>query len=382
MSTLLTNATLLTEKGTQLGSVMFEETVITHLHDPAPVADVVIDCEGDFVMPGLIEMHTDNLEKCFVPRPQVHWPDGLAAILTHDSQVAAAGITTVYDAICLGFYDDNQVRSKLIAAQIDAITQAEQMGMNKVEHYLHLRCEVSTPELKPLMDTYFPHPLVRMVSIMDHTPGQRQWRDLEKMKIFYSKRGQTDEEIEDVLSELKKNHDVWAIQNRKDLLDLLRHYPHPLASHDDTTEAHVAEAIAEGVKISEFPTTLVAARAARLSEQYIVAGAPNLVRGGSHSGNVAAKELIQENLVDLLSSDYMPVSLLSAAFKVHEQFNCPLEDSIGMITWNPADALKLSDRGRLQPGLRADLLRVKLQGATPWVRQVWSAGQQVIGSPN
>ena len=97
----------------------------------------------------------------------------------------------------------------------------------------------------------------------------------------------------------------------------MRLYPHPLASHDDTTEAHIAEAIAEGVKISEFPTTLEAARAARLSEQYIVAGAPNLVRGGSHSGNVSAKELIQENLVDLLSSDYMPVSLLSAAFKVH-----------------------------------------------------------------
>jgi alpha-D-ribose 1-methylphosphonate 5-triphosphate diphosphatase len=149
------------------------------------------------------------------------------------------------------------------------------------------------------------------------------------------------------------------------------------ASHDDTTPEHIAEARASGCTIAEFPTTIAAAEAAHAAGMGIVMGAPNLVMGGSHSGNVSAAELVQHGLLDVFSSDYVPASLLHAAFLLHEGFGIPMPDAIAPVTRTPADLIGLHDRGRIAPGLRADLVRAREVGTTPTVVAVWREGQRI-----
>ena len=152
----------------------------------------------------------------------------------------------------------------------------------------------------------------------------------------------------------------------------------PIASHDDTTAEHVAEAVADGIRIAEFPTTEEAARALHKAGIGVMMGAPNVVRGGSHSGNVSALDLAKEGLVDALSSDYAPFSLLHAAFLLHWKAGVNLPDAIATVTSAPARLAGLTDRGRLAEGLQADLVRVRLHDGVPAVREVWRKGRRVV----
>ena len=146
-----------------------------------------MDGEGDFVAPGLVEMHTDNLEKHFVPRPQVFWPNGLAAALAHDAQMAAAGVTTVFDAVCAGTNSGaKDYRRSIFGQMIDAIEEGDAQGVFRIDHRVHIRCELTGAEL---LDDVMPHAdrrLVSLVSLMDHTPGQRQWRNLKDLERFHT----------------------------------------------------------------------------------------------------------------------------------------------------------------------------------------------------
>ena len=168
--------------------------------------------------------------------------------------------------------------------------------------------------------------------------------------------------------------------NRRALLDLARARAPcvALASHDDRTREDVAENAADGLPIAEFPVSAVAASAAREAGQGVIAGAPNLVRGGSHTGNVAAAALIDAGLVDALASDYVPASLVEAAFLVAVKPGWTLPRAIALIAATPAAMIGLADRGRLAVGLRADVVRVRMHEGAPVVRQVWRAGERVI----
>ena len=166
--------------------------------------------------------------------------------------------------------------------------------------------------------------------------------------------------------------------NRRALLDRVRGRGIALASHDDRTEEEIAENAADGIRISEFPVTMEAAQAAKQAGMQVIAGAPNIVRGGSHSGNVAAADLVRAGAVDAFASDYVPPSLIEAAFQCAREAGISLPDAVAMVTDQPAQMVGLADRGRLEPGLRADLVRVRLLGTLPVVRQVWRAGERVI----
>ena len=151
-----------------------------------------------------------------------------------------------------------------------------------------------------------------------------------------------------------------------------------LASHDDTTEEHIAEAAADGVTISEFPTTALAARLARSAGMQVVMGAPNVVLGGSHSGNVSARDLIAAGLVDGLASDYVPASLIQACLLLHDEMGVAMPAAVAAVTRKPAAMAGLADRGEIAPGLRADLVWVKAYEHMPVVQGVWRAGQRII----
>jgi alpha-D-ribose 1-methylphosphonate 5-triphosphate diphosphatase len=375
MTTILTNAKLVTEDGVVSGTLVYGEGGIVDVQPGKSAGGE--DAEGDFIAPGLIECHTDNLERHFVPRPGVIWPNPVAAVLAHDAQIVAAGITTVYDAICIGGYDDEKDhRPKIMGAMIEAVEEGIAKRLFRASHKLHFRCEMTDSRMMGLLEKYAATPSLALASLMDHTLGQRQWRNLDHYRRFIRGEGRTDEEIEKIISDQIETTSRNAKHNFEKAVAFFRGRGVPLASHDDTTLQHIQDAVAGGCTISEFPTTVEAARAAHGAGMKTVAGAPNVVRGGSHSGGVAVSDLAAKGLVDVLSSDYVPASLLQAVTTLGSSM--PLQDAFGLVTWRAADMLGLADRGRLKPGLRADFVRYRLVEGTPVIRAVTVAGERVF----
>jgi alpha-D-ribose 1-methylphosphonate 5-triphosphate diphosphatase len=337
------------------------------------------DAAGDLVMPGLIELHTDHLEAHYVPRPKVFW-DPIAAVVSYDGQLATSGITTVLDSLRVWREDGAEEvdgRAGVLAA---AITAARDGNLLRADHFLHLRCEIPMPsvveEAKELID----RPDVKLMSLMDHTPGQRQFRDEGKLRDYYRGKngGKTDAELDELFAKRFEYQKAYAATNMREIVALARQHKIPLASHDDTTEENVADAVRDGVAVAEFPTTLEAARGLHQAGIDILMGAPNVVRGGSHSGNIAAVDLAREGLLDILSSDYIPSSLLMSALQLPEYApSISLPAAVRTVTKAPADAVGLTDRGEIAVGKRADLIRVHVAGSVPVVRSVWREGARV-----
>lgn len=376
---LLTNARLVLEDEIVDSSLLIEEGRIVAIDPVVSDAVSVIDCDGDYILPGFVELHTDNLEKHFAPRPGVNWP-AVPAAMAHDAQLASAGITTVFDAVCLGdlFRASNRVRQ--LDAMSAAIGQCQSQGVFRAEHMLHLRCELSFDGVVELFDRHVDDPLVRLVSLMDHTPGQRQFVSFEKYREYYQKKySLSDAEIEEFTRKQQRAHAEFSDRNRAILVDRSRSRGLPIASHDDATTDHVAEADSLGAVISEFPTTLDAAREAHGRGMHVLMGAPNLVLGGSHSGNVSAMDLHREGLLDIVSSDYVPASLVQGVFLLaREGGNGSLARSVALASANPAGAAGLKDRGSIEVGKRADLLRVAQRNEHPVVVSVWREGRRVV----
>lgn len=336
------------------------------------------DGQGDYLMPGLIELHTDNLEQCITPRPKVRWPLDVAAIY-HDRELIGAGITTVCDAIAIGDITPTSLRLMQFRPMIAAIEQGQEQGRFAVDHRLHLRCELAYEHSYTIAEQYADHPLLSLISLMDHTPGQRQFAKIEKYKEYYmGKHGVTEAEMEDFIRDRLEAQHSHAERNRQNLVNLAGAKNISLASHDDATTEHVQQAVADGAEIAEFPTTLDAAKEAHRHGLQILMGAPNLVLGCSHSGNISAMELVERNLVDIISSDYVPQSLLQAMFLIAHQAEQPLYQAMKLFTLNPARAIGLDgDRGSLELGKRADLITVHNDGIVPRLTSVVREGQRV-----
>ena len=382
MKTILNNARLiLADRIIERGALEIDNGLISAVHEQPlpPDTPACEDLHGDDLLPGLVEIHTDNLEKHLMPRNGVLWPM-LPAVVTHDAQCAAAGITTVFDALAVGDLEGESVRLDTLHTAFAAINLGMEQGVFRANHLFHLRCELAYPGLLQELQPLISHPAVRLVSVMDHTPGQRQYRDIEQYKKYYGKKkvGWNEQTFLQAVSERQRLQQQYAGRHKQAVVELARQHGIPLASHDDTDLSHISEAVLDGVAISEFPTTRAAARAAREHGLHTVMGAPNVVRGGSHSGNVAALELAQHGLLDILSSDYVPASLLHAAYLLVAQAGWSLPQAIATVSHNPAQAVGLGDRGRIAVGLRADLLQVRPHPAVPLVQQVWNAGRRVF----
>src|SRR5215813_7795112 len=337
------------------------------------------DAAGDLVMPGLVELHTDHLEAHYVPRPKVYWnPTG--AVVSFDGQLATSGITTVLDSLRVWPEDGAENVDGAAATLSAAIAAARDAGLLRISHFLHLRCEVPMPSVVDDARELIGRPDVRLVSLMDHTPGQRQFRDERKLRDYYrGKRGDlTDAELDRLFRKRLEYQAAHAADNYRRLVELARTHETPLASHDDTTLEHVADAIRDRVAIAEFPTTIEAAEALHAGGIRVLMGAPNLVRGGSHAGNVATADLAQAGVLDVLSSDYMPASLLMAALRLPKiAAGIDLAAAVRTVTTTPAEAVGLTDRGAIAVGKRADLIRVHVAGEVPMVRTTWLRGNRV-----
>lgn len=336
------------------------------------------DFEGDFLIPGLVELHTDHLEGHYSPRPGVRW-NPVAAVQAHDAQIATSGITTVFDCLRMGSDEDGGYTPDEMRLLADAVEEAQTSGRLRADHFLHLRCEVSAADVMNAFDLFRGDARVRLASLMDHAPGQRQFQTMDQYTLYYkTKRGLSDAAFERFVDQRKEQSARYSAPHREAIADHCAQAGVTLASHDDATLAHVDEAIVQGVRLAEFPTSIEAAKASHAAGMSVLMGAPNVVRGGSHSGNIAAIDLARAGLLDVLSSDYIPFSLMHAAFRLADDVETiGLPKAIAMVTATPARTVGLDDRGTIEPGKRADLVRVRYDGDVPVIRAVWREGVRV-----
>ena len=374
--TIFTNCTLVLPEESFTGSLLVRDGRIAEIDSSSSTRG--IDLGGDVLMPGCVELHTDHLETHFQPRPKVRW-NMEAALQAHDGQIASSGITTVFDALRVGLDGDTELGSADMAAMAETISAAEAAGRLRAEHFIHLRCEVSVPDVVERFDEISGNSRVRLASLMDHAPGQRQFVSLEAYRIYYQgKKKLSDVEFEAFSQRRLANSALYSGRHRAMLAERCRAAGIAIASHDDATADHVAEGITLGIALAEFPTTREAATLSRAHGLQVLMGAPNIVRGGSHSGNVSALDLLADDALDILSSDYVPFSLLQAVFLLAERGLMSLPAAVRLVTANPAEAAGLDDRGRIEIGRRADLIRVRTTpDRPPLVSGVWREGVRV-----
>jgi alpha-D-ribose 1-methylphosphonate 5-triphosphate diphosphatase len=380
--TVLSNARIVLPAEVITGTIVFRGGEIVGIDSgPAVTGE---DMEGDFILPGLIELHTDHLENHYSPRPGVRWPV-VSAILAHDAQIATSGITTVFDCLRMGSDEDDGFKVGEMRFLAEAIHAAGDQGRLRSEHFIHLRCEVSANDVMDAFADFEGDDRVRLASLMDHAPGQRQFQSMEQYVLYYkTKRGLTDEQFERFCAGRIANSERNSSRHRNLISQYCNRHDIALASHDDATLAHVAEAVEQGIRVAEFPTTIEAARASHEAGLKVLMGGPNIVRGGSHSGNIAASELAMLGLLEVISSDYVPFSMLQSVFALADRDNAiSLPEAVAKVTANPADAVGFTDRGRIATGLRADLVRIRAFDEVPQVRSVWRQGSdRVLWSPS
>jgi len=375
--TLFTNARIVTPDDVFSGSLAVEDGLIAAVEPGRQPVRSALSLDGDYLVPGVVELHTDVLERHAIPRPGVQWPE-VPAVLAYDSQLLGAGITTVFDSLAIGYLVDTGQRPRDPRPLVEAIRSARAAGLLRADHYLHMRCEVSTALVVQDFIPFADDPMVRLVSLMDHAPGQRQFVDVAKYREYNQGRyGLTEAQLDALVERRLEERARYAEEHRAAITALCRKHGLPVASHDDATVAHVDEAMQAGAAIAEFPTTLEAAQAAHEYGLAVLAGAPNLVRGQSHSGNVPAALLAERGWLDVLSSDYVPASVLHGAFLLHLRHGMSLPRAIATVSATPARRVGLEDRGALAVGRRADLVRVRVAGDVVVVRGVWIGGERV-----
>ncbi|MFU1478256.1 alpha-D-ribose 1-methylphosphonate 5-triphosphate diphosphatase [Roseovarius sp. C7] len=376
--TIFTNAAIVLPNEVIHGSVAVEAGEIKDISTGPSSTAGAHDLGGDYLMPGMVELHTDNLERHIQPRPKVAWPH-MSALIAHDAELAGAGITTVFDAMRVGSILTGQGADygKYARQLASELLELREKDVLRISHFLHLRAEICSETLLDELAEFGPEDRVRILSLMDHTPGQRQFRDISKLKEYVcGKHGLSDAEFDQHVDDrrslsarLGEKHEAGAVAAAARLGAVM-------ASHDDTTADHARKSAALGVRLAEFPTTEEAARESREHGLATIMGGPNLVRGGSHSGNVAASVLAEKDLLDIVSSDYIPGSLLAAGVMLGDLWD-DMARGIATVTANPARYSGLGDRGEIRQGARADLLRMARIEGTPVVRETWVRGRRV-----
>lgn len=375
---LLTNAKVVfaTETRDKV-AILIEEGIISAL-DPAAVSGArVIDLSGRLLIPGMIDLHCDALEKEVEPRPNVHFPLDFACAQA-DKRNAAAGITTVYHALSFANHELG-VRNNAIAAEIAAAVLAWR-DHALVDNRVHARYEISDETAPPFLTALLQAGQAHMISFMDHTPGQGQFKDAAAFRAYLAKTYKKSEaELDHILSN-KAGSAANAAERIAQVAQVARELGIPIASHDDDTPDKVNAVAAMGAVISEFPINIETARAARSRGLATLFGAPNVLRGKSQSGSMRALDAVIEGVADCLCGDYSPAALLPSVLRLPDLAGIALHEAIALVTRNPALAAGLRDRGEIAVGMRADLVAIKTLGGLPQAERVWVHGAAALSA--
>ncbi|PLP98789.1 alpha-D-ribose 1-methylphosphonate 5-triphosphate diphosphatase [Cupriavidus pauculus] len=378
-TTYLTHATLvLPDRVLHDSALLIADGQIAAIEpESAPAHANVIDLRGHTVMPGLIDVHCDAIEKEAEPRANVLFPLDFA-VAQVDRRNAAAGITTPYHALS---FASNQfgVRNNDTAATL-VRTVAEYRKHSLVDNRIHCRYEVTDAAAVPVLEMLMAEGVVDLLSVMDHSPGQGQFKTLDAyLSYMMGNHGMSRDEAADAAA--KKTAELDGATERVNRLVSKAHaLGVPTASHDDDSPQRIAAMHALGVRMSEFPINLETAQAAAAHALPTILGAPNVLRGKSQSGSMRAIDAIHARVGNILCSDYQPSTLIAAAFAAARLADLPLNEALALVSANPADACLLDDRGRLLPGKRADVIAVASVAGQPLVTHTWSAGRLVFAA--
>ena len=378
MITCLTNANIVLENEIiKSGSLLIEDGCIAAICPESASHAMSIDLGGKTLMPGMIDLHCDALEKEVEPRPNVHFPLNFACAQA-DKRNAAAGITTVYHALSFA-HEELGVRNNDIAAEVArAVHQWRPHAL--VDNRVHCRYEITDETGLPILKELLTDGSMHLISMMDHTPGQGQFKDMAAYRDYLSRTYKKTADEVDVIVERKLDAATGAFARMEELALAAHAAGISVASHDDDSAARVKTMYGIGADISEFPVTLEAARAAKSAGMSTIFGAPNILRGKSQSGSMKAIEAIYEGVADCLCADYAPAALIVAIYRIVELSDLDLPAAIRLVTGNPAKAARLTDRGEISTGKRADLIAIGQPGGLPQVTDVWSRGIRVYNA--
>jgi len=348
-------------------------------------AETVVDAQGRYILPGLIDVHSDKIEQFIQPRPTSQM-DFAFAFNACERDLLSSGITTMYHSIAL-FQDElfgkSPLRTSENVKKITDLIVGNQPHGRLIRHRVHLRIEIDNLDAYDLVQDMIRQGKVHQISFMDHTPGQGQYRNLEVYYDSISPRGGKEIEtmgFEGVL-EHHKTKQTLSLRQMKELAALARANEIAVASHDDDCDEKLAINKEIGVDISEFPISLDVAKSAKAQGLFTVVGAPNILRGCSHSGNMSGAEAVLEDLADIICSDYYPAAILHSVFHMHTKYGVPLPQMVNRVTFNPARAMGTADDyGSIEPGKKADLLIVDMIANSPAITHVFVDGNQALNT--
>lgn len=382
----ITNGRLITEEAVLSGyDLLIVEDRITRI---APKGEIkfeeqieVIDAAGGYIAPGFIDIHSDYIEHMAAPRPTSLMNFDLA-IRETEKQLIAHGITTMFHSLSLfkgSDYEYKPIREpENVRKFIDLIDRTHSMK-HLVRHRFHARFEIDNLEEIENLKSYIKEDKVHLVSFMDHTPGQGQYRHLEIYRNTVKGYNNLSDSSIDVLIHKHQTKEKLSIEDIKEIAQLAHEHGIAVASHDDDSLEKLELVHSFGTTISEFPITLDVARRAKAIGMYTIAGAPNVLLGGSHSGNLGAAEAILNQSIDILCSDYYPAAMLHSIFELVEKYGMDLVDMMKLVTINPAKAVKMDEEiGSIREGKKADLLIIeKINDHFPVITGVFVDGKLI-----
>lgn len=353
-------------------ALLIEDERIVAVNPDGANGSRVVDLAGQTLMPGIVDLHCDALEKEVEPRPNVHFPLDFACSQA-DKRNAAAGVTTVFHALSFANHELG-VRNNVFAAEIARAVRAWQPHA-LVDNRVHCRYEVTDPTAPVVLLELLADDTMHLLSVMDHSPGQGQFKDIRAYRAYLARTYQkSDAELDSILAS-KLDQAEGAMERIRSLIGAARGRAVSVASHDDDSPEKVDALGDLGVTISEFPINLESAQAAKARGMHTIFGAPNVLRGKSQSGAMRALDAVRAGVADCLCADYHPAALLHAVFRLPEAAGISLPQAARLVTRNPARAAGLDDRGVIAAGKRADLIAIADINGLPQATRVWREGR-------
>lgn len=379
---LLTNGKIITEEGIIEGyDILIENDIIKKICKNGEVDSdeiEVINAYGGFISPGFIDIHADYIENMSSPRPTSIMDFNLSLRET-EKVLINTGITTMYHSLSLygkDIFENKPIRSDENVIKLIDTIENTQNKRHLIRHRFHARFEIDNVKGVERLKKYIRDGKINLLSFMDHTPGQGQYRNIETYrKTLKGYKDVTDSEIDEMIEE-RQFKDTITSETIEEIAHMAKDRNISIASHDDDSFDKIDFIKGIGATISEFPITMDVAKYAREKGMFTIAGAPNVLLGKSHSGNLSASEAIKDNCIDILCSDYYPAAMLHSVFILNEKYNMNLCEMFKLITINPAKAVKIDNiLGSIKEGKKADILIIEKLEELPVITSVFVDGK-------